>query len=181
MKQSRSRDRLSEEIFGFLPSEKKYNKTVNFTPMKATVLFFSLLMFYGIHAQNPSYDADLAKQLGADDYGMKMYSLVILKTGPNQVTDKDTSAVLMRGHLDNITRLAEGNMLTVAGPFGENDLEYRGLFILNVATSEEAEELLSTDPAIAAGVFETEIIPWYGSAALPTYLENHEKIEKISP
>ncbi|MCZ4408444.1 YciI family protein [Cryomorphaceae bacterium 1068] len=87
----------------------------------------------------------------------------------------------MRGHLDNITRLAEQNMLSVAGPFGENDLKYRGLFILNAATTEEAEELLSTDPSIAAGVFETEIIPWYGSAALPTYLENYEKIEKTRP
>lgn len=161
--------------------EHHHDKTINFASMKTTILLFSLLMVSGIHAQNPIYDADLAKQLGADEYGMKMYTFVVLKTGPNQVTNKDSAAFLMRGHLDNITRLAEDSLLTVAGPFGPNDLQYRGLFILNVATTEEAETLLSTDPAIAAGVFETEIIPWYGSAALPTYLENHEKIEKTRP
>lgn len=149
--------------------------------MKTALLLLSFSATLSLAAQNPKYDADLAKELGADDYGMKMYSFVILKTGPNQIEDKDSSAVLMRGHLDNISRLAENDLLTVAGPFGPNELQYRGLFILNVATTEEAEELLSTDPAIAAGVFDTEIIPWYGSAALPTYLENHEKIEKTKP
>jgi len=149
--------------------------------MKTALLLLSFSATLSLAAQNPKYDADLAKELGADDYGMKMYSFVILKTGPNQIEDKDSSAVLMRGHLDNISRLAEDDLLTVAGPFGPNELQYRGLFILNVDTTEEAEKLLSTDPAIAAGVFKTEIIPWYGSAALPTYLENHEKIEKTSP
>lgn len=149
--------------------------------MKATLLLLSVFAMISLAAQSPNYDSEMAKEPGADHYGMKMYSLVILKTGPNQVVDEDSSAVLMRGHLDNITRLAEEEILSVAGPFGENDLKYRGLFILNVATTEEAEELLSSDPAIAAGVFETEIIPWYGSAALPTYLENHEKIEKTRP
>jgi len=149
--------------------------------MKTTLLILSLFVSFILAAQNPKYDSGLAKELGADEYGMKMYSFVILKTGPNQIEDKDSSAVLMRGHLDNISRLAENDLLTVAGPFGPNNLQYRGLFILNVATTEEAKELLSTDPAIAAGVFETEIIPWYGSAALPTYLDNHEKIEKTRP
>ncbi len=30
------------------------------------------------------FDAELAEQLGADEYGMKSYILVILKTGPNE-------------------------------------------------------------------------------------------------
>jgi uncharacterized protein YciI len=165
----------------FFPPGKNHDKTINFGFMKISLLFLSLLAVSTLTAQNPNYDAELANELGADDYGMKMYSLVILKTGPNQIQDKDSSAVLMRGHLDNITRLAENDLLTVAGPFGKNDLKYRGLFILNLPTKKEAEELLSTDPAIAAGVFETEIIPWYGSAALPTYLENHAKIELTKP
>ncbi|HKK38438.1 MAG TPA: YciI family protein [Cryomorphaceae bacterium] len=149
--------------------------------MKTILLTLTFLSALNLVAQNPDYDAELAKELGADEYGMKMYTFVVLKTGPTQIQDKDSAAVLMRGHLDNIKRLAENDLLTVAGPFGQNDLQYRGLFILNVATKEEAEVLLSTDPAIAAGVFKTEIIPWYGSAALPTYLENHEKIEKKRP
>jgi len=33
------------------------------------------------HNTNPNYDAKLAADLGADDYGMKKFVLVILKTG----------------------------------------------------------------------------------------------------
>lgn len=149
--------------------------------MKIILLTVVILSTQFLQAQNTNYDAKLAEELGADDYGMKTYTFVILKTGPNQVQDRDSAAVLMRGHLDNITRLSEDGELTVAGPFGQNDLQYRGLFILNVGTNDEAEELLSTDPAISAGVFEVEIIPWYGSAALPTYLKNHKMIEKERP
>jgi uncharacterized protein YciI len=149
--------------------------------MKTYLLTLALFSTTLLLAQNDKYDPLLAEELGADDYGMKMYSFVILKTGPAQVINQDSVALLMRGHLDNIGRLAEEGKLIVAGPFGPNDLNYRGLFILDASTTEEAEELLNTDPAIARGVFEVEIIPWYGSAALPTYLETHEKIEKVSP
>ena len=127
------------------------------------------------------YDASLADSLGADDYGMKSYIFVALKTGSTVITDRDSMNVLMRGHLDNISRLAEEGKIILAGPYGKNDLNFRGLFIFDETDIEVVEKLLQTDPAIAAGVFETELIPWYGSAALPTYLPNHVKVQKISP
>ncbi|MGB3198004.1 MAG: hypothetical protein WBB17_09795, partial [Saprospiraceae bacterium] len=37
---------------------------------------------------NPNFDKALAEKLGGDDYGMKSYYLVILKTGTNTSTDK---------------------------------------------------------------------------------------------
>lgn len=40
---------------------------------------------------------------------------------------------------------------------------------------------LKTDPAIAAGVFDIEVLPWYGAAALGTYLETQKKITKTNP
>ena len=55
---------------------------------------------------------------------------------------------------------------------------YRGIFILNVKTIEEANDLLESDPTIKEKVLEAEIFKWYGSAALPTYLPKHKKIEK---
>lgn len=45
-------------------------------------------------------------------------------------------------------------------------------------TTEEAKELLQTDPAIREKLLEAELFQWYGSAALPVYLKIHEKIEK---
>ena len=32
---------------------------------------------------NPKYDAELAKKVGANEYGMRRYVVAILKTGPN--------------------------------------------------------------------------------------------------
>ena len=41
---------------------------------------------------NPNYDKTLSEKLGGDDYGMKSYFLVILKTGTNTTTDKELIA-----------------------------------------------------------------------------------------
>jgi uncharacterized protein YciI len=130
---------------------------------------------------NPDYDASLAQKLGADDYGMKSYILVILKTGKNQTTDKDFINNSFRGHMENINRLVEQGKLVIAGPFGKNDSNFRGIFILNAANIEEAEKLLQTDPAIKEGLLAADLYNWYGSAALPEYLESSDKIWKVMP
>ena len=131
---------------------------------------------------NPHYDEELAKQLGGDDYGMKSYFLVILKTGANTTADKEQISESFRGHLDNINRLVEQGKLVVAGPLAQNDQQYRGIFILNnVSTKEEAERLLDTDPAINNGLLDYDIFTWYGSAALPEYLPFSDKIWKLNP
>jgi uncharacterized protein YciI len=125
------------------------------------------------------YDAELAKKLGADDRGMKMFVLCILKTGPKDAEIKGTAREeIFAGHFANIGRLAEEGKLAVAGPFGENDKSYRGLYIFNVATVEEAEKLAVLDPAVKAGVFVPELTPWYGSAAMMVVGETHKRIEK---
>lgn len=143
------------------------------------IIFISLPLF--AQKQNPDYDAGLAQKFGADDYGMKNYVFVILKTGPAVIEKKETRDSLFAGHMNNINRLVDEEKLIVAGPFGKNDLKYRGLFILNVKTIEEARELVYTDPAVAAGIFDVELIPWYGSAALSEYLETANKISKFNP
>jgi uncharacterized protein len=127
---------------------------------------------------NPRYDKNLADSLGADEYGMKSYIFVILKTGTNQPTDQHLMDSLFRGHMDNIISLARMNKLVVSGPMEKNDHNYRGIFILNVKTLEEAKELLATDPTIKNHIFEAELYEWYGSAALPLYLKSHDKIAR---
>ena len=144
----------------------------------ATILLLNILTASFAQKDNPEYDAKLAEALGGDDYGMKSYILVILKTGKNTSTDKKITDSLFRGHMDNINRLAESGKLVVAGPMGKNDKTYRGIFILNAKTIDEANVMLQMDPAIKANVFDTELFTWYGSAALPEYLKAHSKIEK---
>ena len=111
---------------------------------------------------------------------MKNYVLVILKTGTNSTTDKKALDSLFRGHMDNIQRLSAQGKLIVAGPMRKNPNNYRGIFILDVKTQDEAQRLLSTDPTIREKIFDVELYDWYGSAALPTYLPAHTKIEKKS-
>lgn len=147
------------------------------------ILLFSFIFSFSLSAQtkNPDYNKALADSLGADDYGMKSYILVILKTGINKLEDKEKVNSLFRGHLDNIGRLAKQGKLVVAGPLAKNEKEYRGIFILNVKTIEEAKALLATDPAVKEKLLDAEIFEWYGSAALPVYLKTHSKIEKHKP
>ena len=130
-------------------------------------------------AQDRAFDPDLAKRLGADERGMKMYVLCILKTGPKdaEITG-DQRKEIFAGHFANIGRLADEGKLAVAGPFGKNDKAYRGLYIFNVATIEEAEKLVMLDPAVKAGVFVPELTPWYATAALMVVNDTHKKIEK---
>jgi len=130
---------------------------------------------------NPNYDSILAQKLGADDYGMKSYIFVILKTGSNKTTDKSMISECFKGHFENINLLVEQNKLIVAGPFGKNEQNFRGLFILNVSNYEEAEKLLQSDPAIKEGLLAIELFNWYGSAALSEYLDKADKIWKIKP
>lgn len=131
---------------------------------------------------NPNYNKELADKLGGDDYGMKSYFFVILKTGTNTTTDKEFISESFRGHLDNINRLVEEGKLIVAGPLGKNENNYRGIFILNnIKSIEEAVELLQTDPAIKNRLLDYEIFTWYGSAALPEYLPFSDKIWKSKP
>jgi len=126
-----------------------------------------------------SYDSTLAKQLGADDYGMKSYVLVILKTGKKEIQDKSTLDSLFAGHFENINRLVDEGKLIVAGTLAKNVNSYRGIFILNVQTFEEANKLLFADPTIKESILDVELYKWYGSAALPVYIETHNKIEKL--
>ncbi|MGC4039875.1 MAG: YciI family protein [Flavobacterium sp.] len=149
---------------------------------KSISLFLIALVSLTAKAQetktNPKYDEKLAVKVGADEYGMKNYIFVILKSGENKSTDKEFKGKCFAGHLENIKRLAASKQLVVAGPFGNNDKDFRGLFILNVATTEEAEKLLSTDPAIKEGFLKPELYPWYGSAALSEYLDASDKVWK---
>ena len=149
--------------------------------MKNIVLIFALIFTTSIclaQKTNPNYDADLAKKVNADDYGMKSYIFVILKTGSNTSQDKEGKNKAFAGHMDNINRLVKNKKMIVAGPMQKNDKSYRGIFILDVSTIEEAEKLLLTDPAIKEKYLEPDLYVWYGSAALVTYLESADKVWK---
>jgi uncharacterized protein len=148
--------------------------------MKKIAAFFPILLLSAISGYgqtNPAYDKKLADSLKGNDNGMRTYTLVLLRTGPAQITDKKITDSLFRSHMANINKLAEAGKLTVAGPLQKNDKSYRGIFIFTTS-QEEARELMKGDGAIQAGMFEAELYTWFGSAALPMYLPYHDKITK---
>lgn len=125
-----------------------------------------------------NYDEALAKKLGADEYGMKKYVIAFLYRG-DRVSEYSEAerAEIQKGHMANITKLAEEEKMVLAGPFFGND-ELRGLFFFSVGSLEEAKALTESDPAVKAGVLKMDLKEWYGSAALGMVVEISEKIAK---
>ena len=156
--------------------------------MRRSLMLLILLLASGSAANaqtpteptNPNYDSALAKKLGADDLGMRQYVMCFLKTGPLKVTDEAKRKDLMAGHFGMINRLAKQGKLILAGPFMDGG-EFRGIYLFDVKTVEEAQKLTETDPSIKEGYFKVEFIKWYGSAALMEVNGTHTKIAKKNP
>jgi len=140
------------------------------------VLLASMLLA-GVAQAQSAYDAALAAKLKADDYGMRVYVMALLKAGPNRDRSPEEARRLQAAHMANIDRLAAQGKLVLAGPF-EDSGELRGIYIFDVRTVAEAEALTKTDPAIQAGSLVMELHPWYGSAAVMMINEVHAKLQK---
>ena len=139
-----------------------------------------LAMAPGAFAQatRPAYNKALADSLGADERGMKMYVLAILKTGPKPEVSTPVRDSLMKGHFGFINSMSEKGLLVMAGPLQKNDKQYRGIYVFNVKTVDEARAMAAKDPSIQAGYFDVELFGFYGSAALPMHVPIHESIQK---
>lgn len=117
----------------------------------------------------------LAKELGADNYGMRQYIMAFLKEGPNRDQDSLEAEKIQAAHLANIEKMAESGKLVLAGPFLD-EFEIKGIYLFNVASLEEARALTETDPAVQAGRLVMELHPWYGTAAIMKANEIHSKM-----
>lgn len=147
--------------------------------MKKIIIALTLLgSMYGFTQNNPNYDETLAKKVGAPDNGMKTYVFCLLTTGTNTTASPEEKKKWFEGHMANINKLASEGKLVMAGPFMKNDKNYRGIFIFNCSTIEEAEKLVNSDPAVQANLLKADLTVWYGSAALVLMDELHKKITK---
>ena len=144
-----------------------------------TVVLSAPLVARAQSAPEPSFDEALARSVGADDYGMKPYVLVVLKTGPKQMPAGPERDAMFRGHFANMKRLSAEGKLALAGPFDGVD-GWRGLFIFAVPDIEEARKLTATDPVIMNGEMVAEYHKYYGSAALMLVRDAHAKVAKKS-
>jgi uncharacterized protein YciI len=149
-----------------------------------TLALFALIALFGTiasAAESPApapaatFDAELAKRLGADARGMRPYVFVVLKTGPKPMPKGPERDAMFKGHFANITRLADEGKLVSAGPFDGVD-GWRGMFIFAVKDIAEARALTETDPVLQNGEMIAEYHQLYSSAALMLISETHKKL-----
>ena len=125
--------------------------------MKKIILFLTATIIFSQSAIAQKNNKEKAEP------NIKQFWMVVLKTGPKdkEITDSTERSKIFAGHFSNMGLLRSEGFLKAAGPFGKNDFTWRGLFILDCATKEEAEKHVKTDPAVATGVFIYDIVPWY--------------------
>lgn len=126
------------------------------------------------------HDPVLARSLGADEYGMRHYVFVLLKSGPKPAPAGPERSAMFAGHFANMQRLADAGTLVLAGPFDGVD-GWRGMFVLAVDDIEEARRHVATDPVILHGEMVAEYHRYYGSAALVAIPGMHKRLETKAP
>ncbi len=124
-----------------------------------------------------TYDSALARKLGADDYGMKGYVMVILNTGSVQIKDREERNKIMESHLKTIDSWSKDGKLVFSGPFMQ-DNDMQEVFILQVKSIDEAKKLTETDPAVTSGMYTVEYHLWYGPAALQEIAPLNKALQK---
>lgn len=88
---------------------------------------------------------------------IKYYFIELISNPDRPDLPKAQVDSIQREHMKNINQMVVDKQLMLAGPFENGG----GIFIVNVKTLEEAEALVSRDPAVKSGRLLTEVRPWY--------------------
>lgn len=92
------------------------------------------------------------------------YTFVFLnKKLDKQELPKEEVDKIMKGHMDNMGRLAKEGKLIAAGPFDGGG----GIFIFNTTSTDEANAWLSTDPGVQAKRWDVEVLPYHPRTGAP--------------
>ena len=83
-------------------------------------------------------------------------TLLVLKPDAPRL-DEEAAAALQDAHMAHVADLHESGHLLAAGPL--SDEKFRGLSILRVDV-DEARRLRESDPAVQAGRYSVEVMPW---------------------
>jgi uncharacterized protein YciI len=67
---------------------------------------------------------------------------------------------LQKGHMANITAMADSGDLVIAGPMGD-DTTLRGIFVFRTPDQEKVRALVDQDPSVQAGRLRVDLMRWY--------------------
>jgi uncharacterized protein YciI len=118
--------------------------------MQAGVYHMEMHPWYSIKGIGAGFAA--AREAHPDSMPpMESYQFGLIRRGtawsPEQTPERER---LQAGHMANIERLAAEGKLVMAGPMMDDGV-LRGIFVYHVASRAEADTLVTTDPAVAAG------------------------------
>ncbi len=96
-------------------------------------------------------------------YHMKQYWFVLYSKGDGPALDSLHAARLQAEHLAHQDEQARRGLIVMAGPFGRNEMGWRGILLYDCDSREEVEGYLLNDPLVKAGRLKFEVQPWWGS------------------
>ena len=88
---------------------------------------------------------------------MTTYQLVILKKGPGHGSGSDA---VIKDHVAHVYKLGADRLSMASGPFTDDGGDIAGIHILKVESVDKAREILAGDPAVKAGVFTVDVLPF---------------------
>ena len=102
---------------------------------------------------------------------MTTYQLVMLRKGPAADTASTPAGqALLKEHVSYLYKLAADGIAMVAGPFTDVG-DIQGIIFMKASSPEKALEIEAADPAVKAGIFAAEALPfmspegWFGKWA----------------
>jgi uncharacterized protein YciI len=81
---------------------------------------------------------------------MKQYFVAFLIESGNTSAPKEPDPATVKAHLAMVRANIESGKYALAGPFTDGE-RIGGMFIINAATKEEAQQLVSADPMVKSG------------------------------
>ncbi len=94
---------------------------------------------------------------------MVQFQMALLKKGPKwDATAEQQRGQILRQHFANVMSMLETGKAVVAGPTGD-DTDLAGILVLRAASAAEANTWVDADPAVQAGLFISEMHPWWSA------------------
>lgn len=125
----------------------------------------SFILLFLLATSAPTFAQDKSSKTMDQQFEMKKYYMVFLKKGPNQDTSKSKTAELMKAHLAHLTKMYEEGKMSLAGPL-LIDHDIRGICVYHIDDMAEVRRLAESDPAVQAGRFVVEVLPWYSAKGM---------------
>jgi uncharacterized protein YciI len=102
-----------------------------------------------------------AQQKEEPKHKLVQFHMALLRIGPKwAATSEQARNSILKEHFANVMSMLDSGKAVIAGPMGD-DTGVAGIFILRAQSAEEARALVEADPAVKAGLFSSEMHPWW--------------------